>query len=45
MKYLLTISILTLLSGHGYTQSGAKFDRTAFYQAMEQNKRSWSMNS
>ena len=39
MKHLLTISILTLLSGHGYTQSGAKFDRKAFYQAMEQNKR------
>ena len=39
MKYLLTISILTLLSGHGYTQSGAKFDRKAFYQAMEQNKK------
>ena len=39
MKYLLAISILTLLSGHAYTQSGAKIERQAFYQAMEQDKK------
>jgi hypothetical protein len=38
MKHVLAISILLLLSAPGLTQSGAKIDRQAFYQAMEQDR-------
>jgi hypothetical protein len=38
MKHVLAISILLLLSAPGHAQSGAKIDRQAFYQAMEQDK-------